>query len=110
MRRLIWLLPILLLCGCKGDYPWRDEHRGTIKHISGFGMMMVVEFQDGAAYRIPLQYISESTDPWGEDQEIIIQTRVSDGPPPYWRFRSTVILEPGTGEGLPAERTTRGGQ
>ncbi len=108
MRRVLPLFMLmLLLAGCKGDYDWRTEHRGVLKTVNGYDKMMVVTFEDGAAYKVPAAYLTES-DQWGMGQEVILQTEKVGGGSVYWRFRSITILEPGDPMALPAEKTPGG--
>lgn len=106
MRRLlIFLLLLPLFTGCQSSYDWRDEHRGALKSISGYGSYLAIEFTDGSVYKTTA--LSES-DPWKMGDERVLQSKrrsVFPGPPfVSWRLVSPVLLEPGSKAGMPAEK------
>ena len=109
MRRFLPLLIVLipLFTGCKGDYPWRDEHRGVLKSVAGYGRTMVVTFEDDKSYKVELDSdLSDSCEPWRVGEEIILQTEVSCASF-YWRFKSVGVEIPGGAQSLPAEKPIR---
>lgn len=89
--RVLFLVPFLitiLLSGCEGDHPWRDEHRGVLKGVRGFSGEMILIFDDGHQERVHFEKLSSCSHSWEIGQEIVLKKQTSGGVSYY------IILDP----------------
>ena len=99
----------LLLVGCDGDYRWRDDHRGVLKSVGGYGRTMVVTFADDRSFKLPIYSLSDDCDQWLVGQEFILQTE-RIGSSFYWRFKSAATADPNEPQHPSAEKIPSGGR
>lgn len=100
MRHVIFLtFLVILLSGCKGDYPWRTEYRGTIKEVWCENGGLIFEFEDGKRFSDPIQ-----ADEWRRGEVVELQSERSGGGCATWRMVYVRKISPRESQPLMPER------